>query len=36
VQVPGGALIIDKFKERPKTEDQKTVCTTALVDQLDG
>ena len=32
----GGALIIDKFKERPKTEDQKTVCTTALVDQLDG
>jgi len=32
----GGALIIDKFKERTKTEDQKTVCTTALVDQLDG
>jgi putative transposase len=32
----GGALIIDKFKEHPKTEDQKTVCTTALVDQLDG
>ena len=32
----GGALIIDKFKERSKTEDQKTVCTKALVDQLDG
>jgi len=32
----GGALIIDKFAESPKTEDQKTVSTTALVDRLDG
>jgi putative transposase len=32
----GGALILDKFKECPKTEDQKPVCTKALVDQLDG
>ena len=32
----GGALIIDKFAEREKTEDQKTECMTAMVAQLDG
>ena len=32
----GGALIIDKFKESPKTEDQKAVCMKAVVAQLDG
>ena len=32
----GGALIIDKFAEPPKTRDQKPVCMTPVVDQLDG
>ena len=32
----GGALIIDKFAERQKNADPKTVCMTPVVDQLDG
>jgi putative transposase len=32
----GGALIIDKFKERPKTQDQKALSMEAVVAQLDG
>jgi len=32
----GGALIIDKFAEPPKTEDPKTERMTAVIDQLDG
>lgn len=32
----GGALIIDKFAERPKTKDKKTRCDEPVVELLDG
>jgi putative transposase len=32
----GGALIIDKFAERPKAKDKKTRCDEPVVELLDG